>query len=89
MRGSTTIHDLLMKTTKPDKEGIALSIDLNSMIHSLFNDKHFINSKFCSSPLLYKIVLANLLTKKPSANKVEKFLAERIDSKITEMQLDV
>ena len=38
---------------------------------------------------LYEIVLANLLTKKPSANKVEKFLADRIDTKITEMQLDV
>ncbi len=45
MKGSTVIHELIAATSKPDKEGISLCFDLNSMLHSLFNDKHFVNSK--------------------------------------------
>ena len=53
----------------------------------MFNDKHFLNSKNTFNKYIC-IVLANLLGKKPAANKLEKFIAERVQDKVKELQTE-
>lgn len=52
-----------------------LSLDYKTATNILFSDKHFLNSKI---NLLTYVVLGNFLGKNLSANKLEKFLAERL-----------
>lgn len=77
---SSLIHDILQKI-KTDENLQNLNLDLNSVIHMMFNDKHFLNSKEYIFRMLmnaFDLVLANQLSKKLAANKLEKFIAERI-----------
>lgn len=47
-----------------------LTIDLGAIVQMMMSDRHFMN------------ILASYLAKKPPANKLEKFIAEKLEVKV-------
>jgi len=52
----------------------------------MFADQHFNNSK--SFLVLMRLVLGDLLTKKPATKKVEQFMSSQISAKLDSLRLD-
>ena len=52
----------------------------------MFADQHFNNSK--SFLVLKRLVLGDLLTKKPATKKVEQFMSSQISAKLDSLRLD-
>eukprot|EP00347_Sterkiella_histriomuscorum_P006885 403351065 len=74
MRNSTTVHDTLQKFKQDSQMTRNFNLDLNFLIQIMFTDKHFLN------------LLTAKLAKNQAANKLEKFLADKIQEKLKEMQ---
>ncbi len=74
-----------MTKLKKDDLMSTLNIDLNALMQIMFQDSHFINCKHIIFTSNVIIVLTNQLGKKPAANKLEKFIAEKAELKIREL----
>lgn len=79
MRNSTEVRELIQ-----DKELNWQDISLNRMVDMLYADRFFLTRKYHLH--LTNIVLGHQLITKPSTAKVEKFMAQQIKTKLTEMQ---
>ena len=75
------MHDILegAKTDRQLLKAVGVNaLDINVMLNTLFDDRHFLNCKyfvrlvaFFLSCLLAFVVLGDLLAKKPATKKVE------------------
>jgi len=74
IKNSGAIHELLGRY-KHDESMQAYNLDVGYMVQLLFQDRHFTN------------LLIQQLGRKQSANKLEKFIAEKLQEKLKAMQL--
>jgi len=75
IKNSGAIHELLGRY-KHDESMQAYNLDVGYMVQLLFQDRHFTN------------LLIQQLGRKQSANKLEKFIAEKLQEKLKAMQLE-
>ena len=82
-KASTQIHDII-KAARSDPKLNQMyrgNMDANSMIQVMFQDRHFTNCKY-HYPFIFHLVLVVQLQKKQGANKLEKFIADKLEEKV-------
>ncbi|CDW86365.1 UNKNOWN [Stylonychia lemnae] len=77
MRNSTAVHDIIQKFKSDPQMSQVYNLDLNALVQIMFQDRHFTN------------LLTIELAKKQGANKLEKFIAEKLQDKLKSMHTEI